>query len=376
MSQKIFHVRDGQLSEVHEQPYLNEDALQELLARYPGVIGSASDEGETRRWLLVSREVGVPDQYDGSSRWSLDHLFLDEQGVPTLIEVKRSTDLRIRREVVGQMLDYAANAVAYWPVERIRSAYESRCTQDGLEPDLHLQEIVGPSAGEPDSYWQRVKINLQAGKIRMIFVADQIPRELRRIVEFLNQQMDPAEVLAVEVRQFVSDGVTTLIPTLIGQTAEAAQRKGTTTTEGKQWNEADFFAALAAAKPDDVPFARAVMDWSRQNGARIWWGRGKTAGSLVPVFESNGRSYQLLALWTYGAMEFQLQWLSKRPEFESEAARVDLAARINAIVPGAIPPDALSRRPSVQLARFGTEAEQSALFDVMTWFLQKLLSTQ
>ena len=28
---------------------------------------------------------------------------------PTLVEVKRSSDTRIRREVVGQMLDYAAN---------------------------------------------------------------------------------------------------------------------------------------------------------------------------------------------------------------------------------------------------------------------------
>jgi len=32
--------------------------------------------------------------------------------------------------------------------------------------------------------------------IRMLFVADRIPAELRRIVEFLNEQMDPAEVLA------------------------------------------------------------------------------------------------------------------------------------------------------------------------------------
>jgi hypothetical protein len=37
--------------------------------------------------------------------------------VPTLVEVKRSDDTRIRREVVGQMLDYAANGVVYWPGE-------------------------------------------------------------------------------------------------------------------------------------------------------------------------------------------------------------------------------------------------------------------
>jgi hypothetical protein len=59
------------------------------------------------------------------NRWSVDHLFLDQDAVPTIVEVKRSTDTRIRREVVGQMLDYAANAVVYWPVEAIRAEFEA-----------------------------------------------------------------------------------------------------------------------------------------------------------------------------------------------------------------------------------------------------------
>jgi hypothetical protein len=47
------------------------------------------------------------------------------------VEVKRSTDTRLRREVVGQMLDYAANAVVYSPVEHLiehfrASAYSVR----------------------------------------------------------------------------------------------------------------------------------------------------------------------------------------------------------------------------------------------------------
>jgi hypothetical protein len=38
---------------------------------------------------------------------------LDQDAIPAIVEVKRSTDTRIRREVVGQMLDYAANSVVY-----------------------------------------------------------------------------------------------------------------------------------------------------------------------------------------------------------------------------------------------------------------------
>jgi hypothetical protein len=35
------------------------------------------------------------------------------------VEVKCNIDTRIRPEVVGQMLDYVANAVVYWPVEAL-----------------------------------------------------------------------------------------------------------------------------------------------------------------------------------------------------------------------------------------------------------------
>ena len=70
--------------------------------------------------LLVKCEIGIADDLDRGDRWSLDHLFIDQDGVPTLVEVKRSTDRRIRREVVGQMLDYA---VVHWSVEKIQREF-------------------------------------------------------------------------------------------------------------------------------------------------------------------------------------------------------------------------------------------------------------
>jgi hypothetical protein len=85
-----------------EQRYAAEADLQNLLASHPGLL---SADGEPHAWVLVSREFGIASEQDGSDRWSVDHLFLDEAAVPTLVEVKRSTDTRIRREVVGQMLD-------------------------------------------------------------------------------------------------------------------------------------------------------------------------------------------------------------------------------------------------------------------------------
>ena len=114
MSGGIYLVQgDGQLVEMTEQDYTSEDRLQELLAKYPNLLaGDQIDSNEPRRWLLVSREVSLASEEDGAGRWSVDHLFLDQDAIPTIVEVKRSTDTRIRREVVGQMLDYAANALS------------------------------------------------------------------------------------------------------------------------------------------------------------------------------------------------------------------------------------------------------------------------
>src|SRR5262245_55196945 len=107
MSREIFLIQnDGQLIGMREQAYDSEALLQELLARYPNLLaGDQIAPTEPRRWLLITREASLPSEEMGSGRWAVDHLFLDQDAIPTLVEVKRSSDTRLRREVVGQMLD-------------------------------------------------------------------------------------------------------------------------------------------------------------------------------------------------------------------------------------------------------------------------------
>lgn len=125
---------DRQLVRLEERAYDSEDLLQALLAEHPDLLaGEQIDGASPRRWLLVEREAALPSEEGGAGRWSVDHLFLDQDAIPTIIEVKRSTDTRIRREVVGQMLDYAANAVVYWPVEALRARFEGHLRDRGSQ---------------------------------------------------------------------------------------------------------------------------------------------------------------------------------------------------------------------------------------------------
>ncbi|QTL05841.1 hypothetical protein J5J86_11390 [Aquabacter sp. L1I39] len=208
--------------------FLSEAEFQGLLERYPELLTDSDfGEGSPRRWVLVKREAGIADREDGGGRWSLDHLFLDQAGVPTLLEVKRATDTRARREVVAQMLDYAANSVSWWSIEDIRNWFIETSLKRNEDANARLAALLDTSGVDEERFWRQVEANLRSGRIRMLFVADEIAPELQRIVEFLNEQMNPATVAALELRLF-SDGVGRILsPRIFGATQRALQNKAT-----------------------------------------------------------------------------------------------------------------------------------------------------
>ena len=61
------------------------------------------------------------------------------------------------------MLDYAANAVVYWPVEQLRAEFEQSCAANGTNPEEEIRDRLALE-GDAELLWQRVKTNLQAGR--------------------------------------------------------------------------------------------------------------------------------------------------------------------------------------------------------------------
>jgi len=376
MSGKIYLLEEnGTLRSLDKKPYDSEDLLQMLLERYPDLLaGDQIDEAAPRRWLLVSREVGVPDEEDGADRWSLDHLFLDQDAVPTLVEVKRSSNTQIRRKVVGQMLDYAANAVVYWPAETICARFEASCEEDGGKPDQKITELIEADPedqGAVESFWEQVKTNLRAGKIRLVFVADDVPAELRRIVEFLNVQMDPAEVLAVEIRQYAGDGLKTLVPTVMGLTA---RKSG---TAGKQeWTEERFFVELEKrCGADEVRIARKILKWAEEHDLWVSWGKGKHHGSFAPKLSHKGSYYWTIDVWTHGKFGVSFKWMRRKKPFDDEAKLSDLMNRLNQISGIDLREEDMDRFPSHSLSVLKEDAALEQLLKTLDWIIDEIRST-
>ena len=107
MAERIYTIGDeGGLEPLEEAPFSTEDELQALIAGHPELLdGEQVRPGDPRRWILITREKGISEHPDAGARWSIDHLIVDQDAVPTLAEVKRGSNPEIRRTVVGQMLE-------------------------------------------------------------------------------------------------------------------------------------------------------------------------------------------------------------------------------------------------------------------------------
>lgn len=119
-----------------------------------------------------------------------------------------------------------------------------------------LTEFLGREA-DPADVWAQVDANFKAGRIKLLFVADRIPRELARIVEFLDAQMS-ADVRAVELRYFQGEqGTRTLAPRSVGGT----KRPPEPITE-EQW----FAQNIVGRDPKTVEGARFLREYMRRMG--------------------------------------------------------------------------------------------------------------
>jgi len=275
----VFFGDDDEPTDMTADRYELEEYLEEHLVASPTLLAGAqmTPDEEPRRWLLVRRQYPIRGE-DGST-WAVDIMFLDQEGMPTLVEVKRADNRELRRTVVGQVLDYAAG-VRYGAPEKIRTEYETRTGTVG-ETSNELLEHIG-AGHDPEEFWAAVANNVIEGRIRMVFAADEIPSVLQGIVEYLNEQLRTAQVFALAVVQYVGrDGNRVLVPRLAGATAAARATKNA----GRGAVGPGYETLLAGADDLVRKSAELLEDWANTTGAV-----GKTTASARIFAAPDGRT--------------------------------------------------------------------------------------
>lgn len=290
--------------------YLSEDELQTYLADYADLLaGDQINPEAPRRWLLVAREMGVPGAEWETGRWSLDHLFLDQDATPTFVECKRASDTRTRREVVAQMLDYAANGLTYWTLDRLRQAAAETAQRRGVVLDQLIMDLIGAEAPDDiEAFWNTAENKLREGKVRLLFVVDEAPRELRRLVEFLNAKLMDVEVLIIEIKQFQGEGQTALTPRVLGVTEASRSQKAATSGGRPNLTPQGY---LATATPAQQHVAKFVWEEAKKHGCIVRWRpTAYTVRTVHPVTKA-----ELSFLYGYQTnIDFYFEYLALREE--------------------------------------------------------------
>lgn len=346
----------GDLTEMRPSAPPSEDALQELVARYPKLIS-----GETDDLLLIRREFGIGDSVEFASRWSIDHLFVTKSGIPVLVEVKRAGDTRLRREVVGQMLDYAANSVEYWPENTVSASFASHRETQELA-DEELRAFLGPEA-RPDAFWQQVDANFKAGRVRMVFVADSIPSELARIIEFMNQQMT-ASVQGIELRYFeAADGSRTLAPRVVGELARSGNQQSSEPTISEEEFIARHFEGL---RPNEAKQVTGLI--AKMSSITDSQGVASTNGAIYFRVDNleNGQHAYVVGVGATGHVEIWFRWVSK---YLSDEQRRDFLNKFEAVV-GKLSTSNIGGFPRFDAKKPLTERQLDAVYDVLEDYVQ------
>lgn len=237
-----------------------EEALQTLLEKHPQVIPSTQISSDAPPiFVLLRREMPV-------GTWSLDHLFVDQYGVLTLVEAKLIQNPQSRREVIGQILEYAANAVKLWSDGAIREMAMRHYADKDEDLDEKLAEVFGESF-DASRFWASVENNVSKGVLRLIIAGDQISPNVRRMIEYLGNEMENVEFYGLELTCYgEDDSDLILVPRLIGQSQRNMDKKAS--GPRTHWSISAVSAAIEEIHDDTLRNRlSAIYQWAVDHDA-------------------------------------------------------------------------------------------------------------
>ncbi len=373
----IYQIREnGQLTEMQAKPWDSPASLNQILTDNSSLLaGEQIDPIDPRRWLPIATQLPVPSAVYDQERGVVDHLFVDQDAIPTLVQVVTSHADNHGEILVTQVLDRAAHAVSYWSIATLKDEFFTYSRKRGHDWEEVLQDFLAvDSLTDTEIFWQQVQQNLSQGKIRLMLISDRIPQPLQHLVEFLNQQMINAEVFAVEVNQYTSDNTKILIPRLIGITP-SNRHKAINPRPGNQWDEVAFLQELTTRKATDGAIVtQRILEWTKARKLHIYWGIGRVDGSFSVVLKQEAISHPILVVaMSQLTNDLKLQFgvpITIAP-FQGEEKRKELLQRFPKIQGMRIVEDAQSLTCFVSSRQ--AEAVLDRVFHALDWIIHEIL---
>jgi len=163
--------------EVGKDDGLDESWFQNLLFENPETLPVEEIEPVFGDLIPICRELPT-------GAGPLDILYGTSTGLLTLVECKLWKNPEARREVVGQILDYAKE-LSRWSYDDLQKAViRSNCAAEGAE-DLFKLLAAGSEDDDEARFIDNVKRNLRRGRFLLLIVGEGIRESVNEISEFL-----------------------------------------------------------------------------------------------------------------------------------------------------------------------------------------------
>lgn len=308
--------------------YTNEAHLRDLLAAHPTLIPGAGD------FAQVCTEFGTA---AGSS----DVVAVDIENGLTVVECKMASNPQVRREIIGQVLDYAST---FWrmPVEEFDAIWCKRTSHSLFEDSNKSQEMRA-----------RLNRDLSSGEFRIILAVDEINDDLKRIVEYLNNiTLAAVAVIAVAYSRSEDNGTEILVSNSFG--AELVRAKNERFNNLRhQWSPDEYLAWVDKEDPEASKVARVLISALTENGFYVGGGQSQESPSLncgIKVWNDGQRWPISLFTYSRGAvMEFRISDMKTKPKL-ADHYLVAIESAVGKLIDGeSIRADNYARRPSVLL---------------------------
>ena len=232
----------------HNRPAVGEASLQELLFRFPQALPLAAIDQAYAGAVPVCRELSLP-------AGALDALYVNRLGRLTLAEFKLWRNPQARREVIGQILDYAKD-LASWGYEDLQRQVSRALGRKGnVLCDLVRERH--PDVDEAD-FVDNVTRHLRRGEFLLLIVGDGIREDARNIVDFVQRHSGLHFRLALVEAALYRDGPERLLvqPRILAKTEIVARSVAGFDRDGGP-EEAE---PLSDQEEENLRFWRAVAE--------------------------------------------------------------------------------------------------------------------
>jgi len=285
---KILIIEGNKVIPLDDVKFTEEGKLQDYLEHFPSLIPMEEIDENVPELICIGREVGIPPG-------AIDLLFIDANGILTVVETKLAKNPEARRTVIGQIIEYASY-LSEWTVDKV---YEVANAHLKLELDEVVMEKFGGEDFSADDFRVKVEQNLRNGKVRLLIAVDELVEPLRATVTFLNKNSN-FDIFLLQVSSFEESGSRKiLMPTLFGYKPQRP------TSGPTKIDEATFLARCREGghqRTEELYFkAKALQKKRSSKGDSIRWGvsghsyRISHVDEVVFVNYGNGS----LALWLY-----------------------------------------------------------------------------